>query len=220
MKLPLSTSTALALLSAGAAHAADASFSTEQAFVAAAGATVIESFETLAGRDRTLAPIVTSTFTLSTAAAPMGIQTSANAPSDGFGAAAVDGSQYVSIYLQNLAPGSISFTLAAPSTSFGLYLSDLGETSGQIRVQTNNGVFASGLVVATFPPTVSNGQQRFVGVTQNQAFTQVTLTVTGVDEAYGLDKVYVSAVPEPAAAWLMLAGLGVAGIAARSRRAR
>ncbi len=217
MKLP--SLAALFLLATTAAQAADSSFSTEQAFVAAAGATTLESFETLAGRARTTAPIVTSTFTLSTAAAPMGIQTSANAPSDGFGAAAVDGSRYVSIYLPNAAPGSVTFTLTAPSTSFGLYLTDLGEVNGQIRVQTNAGAFASGLVVAEFPPTVGNGQQRFVGFTQDQAFTQVTLTVTGLDEAYGLDKVYVSAVPEPAVAWLMLAGLGVAGIAARARRA-
>jgi hypothetical protein len=220
MKLPLSTSTALALLSAFTAHAADTSFNTEQAFIAAAGATVIESFETLAGRGRTMAPVVTPHFTVSTGNAPIGVQTAANAPSPGYGSAAVDGSHYLSVYLANAAPGSLSFTLATPSTSFGLYLTDLGEVAGEVRLQTNAGAFSGGVLVAQFPPLVGEGQRLFFGFTQDVAFTQVTLTVTGLDEAYGLDKVYVSAVPEPAAAWLMLAGLGVAGIAARSRRAR
>jgi hypothetical protein len=218
MKLPFFT--AVALLNAATAQAVDASYNTEQAFVSAASATVIESFETLAGRGRTMAPVVTANFTVSTENAPIGVQTAANAPSPGYGSAAVDGRQYLSIYLADVAPGSISFTLAAPSTSFGLYLTDLGEVAGEVRLQTNAGAFSGGVLVAQFPPLVGEGQRLFFGFTQNVAFTQVTLTVTGLDEAYGLDKVYVSAVPEPAAAGLMLAGLGVAGIAARSRRAR
>ena len=126
------------------------------------------------------------------------------------------GSHYVSVYLPGLPQGSIRFDLAAPSTSFGLYLTDAGEADGQIIFRTNAGAFAGDLIVGVHPPLLANGNVRFVGFTQNQAFTQVTLTVTGVDDAYGLDGVYVSAVPEPASALLM--GLGLAAFRARRRR--
>lgn len=51
--------------------------------------------------------------------------------------------------------------------------------------------------------------------------TDVTLKVefhAGVTEVVGIDNVAVAAVPEAGAAWAMLAGLGLLGVVARSRR--
>lgn len=208
--------TMLALLAVPSAHAADATYTDEASFLAGAGNTTIESFEGLAARLRTLAPISTPLLTLSPTVAPIGLQTGTDSPETGFGATAVDGSRYVSVYLPNLPQGTLRFDLATPSTTFGFYLTDVGETPGQILLRTSAGAFASDTVVASFPPLLGNGSVRFVGLTQTQAFSQVFLTVQGVDEAYGLDKVYISAVPEPAPAALL--GLGLAALWVRRRR--
>lgn len=206
-----------ALLGATAVHAADAGFTSEGDFIAAAGATSFESFEQLPTGPRAVSAITTPLFTISTATTPIGVlQTGVNSPVDGFGSAATDGIHYVSAYLPNVSQGTLTFTLAAPSKAFGLYLTDIGETDGQIILRTNAGAFSSDLIAGTHPPLLPNGYVRFVGFTQDQAFTQVTLTVTGVDDAYGLDKVYVSAVPEPASALLM--GLGLASLLASRRK--
>lgn len=207
---------ALALLGAATAQAADNSFDDAASFLANAGSTVVESFEGLPGRSRELAAITSPRFTISTANTLIGVQIAPNAPDTGFGAHAVgDGSHYLSAYLAGQPQGPITFQLTAPATAFGLYLVDVGETSGQIIFKTNAGAFAdNGLSVEATPQP--DGAVRFLGFTQTQAFTQVTLTVTGIDEAYGVDQVYVSAVPEPASSLLM--GLGLAGLLASRRK--
>lgn len=208
---------ALALLSAAAAQAADAGYLDEGSFIAATGPLPFESFEDLPASSRSLASIVTSRFTIATTGTPIGVkQTGVNAPEDGYGSAATHGLQYVSAYLPNVSQGTITFTLAAPAKAFGLNLTDIGEVDGQIIFRTNAGAFAGDLIVGTHPPLLPNGNVRFVGFTQDVAFTQVTLTVTGLDDAYGLDKVYVSAVPEPASALLL--ALGLTGLCMRRRR--
>jgi PEP-CTERM motif len=203
---------ASAYLIPGLAHAANATFSVEGSFAAAAGAATIEGFETTAARLRSTAALTTSLFTLTSGTTPIGVQSGVNTPEDAFGAVATDGVRFVSVYLPNQPQGSLVFDLSTSATAFGFNITDAGETSGVITLRTDTGAYASGINVATFPPGFGNGNIQFYGLTQDQPFSRVFLTVTGNDEAYGLDKIYVtsvSAVPEPATALLMAAGFAV-----------
>jgi hypothetical protein len=203
----------------GLAQAANATFSNESSFVAAAGAVGIESFESTAARLRGTAPLATPLFTLTGGTTPIGVQSGLNNPEDAFGAVATDGLRFVSVYLPNQPQGTLVFDLAAPSTVFGFNITDVGETAGAISLRTDTGAFVGGVNLTTFPPTFANGNVQFYGLTQNIAFSRVFLTVTGVDDAYGLDKIYVStvtAVPEPATVLLM--ALGLAALALKARR--
>jgi hypothetical protein len=189
----------------------DLTFASEAAFLAHAGSVAFESFEGLAATPRAASPIVTARFTLVPGEAPIGVQDGPDSPLSGFGSAAVDGTHYVSVYLPGVPQGTLHLQLAAPTTAVGFYITDVGEAPGEIGLRTNAGGYSSGVLMATFPPLQGNGNVQFIGLTQSVAFTQLDITVTGVDDAYGLDKVYVSAVPEPAQAGLLAAGLLLLG---------
>jgi hypothetical protein len=189
------------------ATAADATFTTEAAFVAAAGATRLESFETVATGLRGSAPVAAPLFTVTGLTAPIGVQSGPNTPNDGFGAGATDGTRYLSVYLPNQPQGTLRFDLASATTVFGFNIMDVGETTGTVSIRTNSGAFSSETLLASYPPNLGNGNVQFFGLTQNLPFTQVFVTVSGSDDAFGIDKVSVIAVPEPAAALLLLVGL-------------
>ena len=216
--LKLATATLAVGCFSGTVAAADATFTSEPTFLAASGGLLMESFESLPGSVRALNPIVTPLMTLVPGVAAIGVQTGPTTPQDGFGASASNGSNYVSVYAPNAAPGTLTFNLAQPSTAFGFTLSDAAEVAGFIRLATNVGAFSGGVDIYSFSSGQGNALQLFVGLTQDLPFTQVRLTLNGFDEAYGVDEVYITAVPEPTTAWSLAAGL--LGVAAALRRRR
>lgn len=217
---PLPAALLLALtIAPGLAQAGDGSYTSEAAFAAAAGSTVMESFEALAAQARSLAPVVAPGFTVSTGGTPIGLQVGPDTPLAGFGAAATEGSHYLSAYLPGLPQGTIRFTLAAPTTAFGFNLIDVGESAGTVALQTNAGTYAAGVTLLSTSGGSPSGSVLFVGITQATPFTTIDLTVTGIDEAYGVDRVFLSAVPEPAQAGLLLGGLAALAGLARRRKA-
>lgn len=189
------------------AVAADASFTDEAAFAVAAGGVSIEGFESLAPSVRSNASVLTPKFEVTALTAGIGIQDGPDSPSTGYGGVATDGTHWLSVYLPGQAPGTLRFDLQAGSRAFGLNLSDLGETDGIVSLRTDTGAFVGGVTLLSYPPTLGGGAVQFAGLTQTQAFHHVYLTVTGVDEAYGIDRVQVSAVPEPAPVAMALTGL-------------
>jgi len=202
----------------GMAQAGDGSFTNEAAFATAAGSTVMESFEALAAQARSLTSVVAPGFTVSTSGTPIGLQVGADSPLPGFGAAATDGSHYLSAYLAGLPQGTIRFTLAAPTTAFGFNLMDVGEVAGTVALQTNTGAYAAGVTLVNSSGASPSGSVLFVGITQATPFSTVDLTITGIDEAYGVDRVFLSAVPEPTSVTLLVCGLlGMAGLSTRRR---
>lgn len=208
---------AAAVLMSRPARAADTVYTDQATFIAATSGAATESFETLDGVSRGLAPIVAPRFTVSTTGTPIGVQTGPDTPDPGFGAAATDGTHYVSVYLPSQAQGTITFTLSGPSSAFGLALLDVGEAQGTVTLTTNAGGYSGGQQVLSFPGGAPSGAVFFAGLMQDLPFTQVSLTVSGIDEAYGLDDVRVLAVPEAGSAAMLAAGLMVVGGLLRRR---
>lgn len=221
------TTVATALLIAGSQAQAftftpDATlYQDEASFTSANPGLGFESFESVAGRVRGSGSVTVGGLSVTPLGnALLGVQTGANAPETGFGSEATHGSRYLFSYLPGVATGTLQFSFATPTSAFGLNLIDVGEVTGEILLQTNNG--GQSLVARNFGSgnLLGSGSVLFVGLSQDLAFTSITLTVTGVDDAFGVDKVYVQSVPEPGEWAMLLAGLLPVAALARRRRAR
>lgn len=212
-----------ALTTSGLAMAVPATYNNEAAFVSGTGSTTFESFETLPGSSRTPgASVVAPLVSVTALTAPVGVNTGPSTPDDAFGAVATDGSHFLSVYAPGVSPGTLRFDFANPTNAFGLNLTDLFEAAGSLVLRTNVGEFSSGVTLFNSTGGLANGNVLFFGLSQDVAFTQLFLTVQGgIDEAFGIDQVYVSspaAIPEPSSALLLMAGLAAwGGLRSRQR---
>lgn len=193
----------------------------EAAFRSAHPGLGFESFESVAGRPRSGNAVTAGGLTVTPDGnALLGVQTGSLSPEDGFGSGATHGSRYLFSYLANQPTGTLRFDFTTPTRAFGLNLTDIGEVAGEIQLQTDTSGLLEPLVVRSFDSgnLLPNGSVLFIGLSQDIPFSSVTLTITGNDDAYGLDKVYVQSVPEPGEWAMMLAGLVPLAVMARRRR--
>ena len=180
----------------------------ENEFLAAVGRISFESFEGLAPRKRSSDPVVTSAFTVTPTPGLLGVQDGAASPENGFGAFATEGTHYLFTYREGLPAGTLQFDLAQPVTAFAFDVTDLGEAPGTLTLTTNAGESLTPQIALQAPPLLSNGNRAFFGIVQTTPFTQVYLTSTGVDDSYGLDKIYTRSAATSAPGALLT---GVAG---------
>lgn len=195
-------------------------YGNETAFTAATANPGYESFEGLSASARSGNPVVRAGFTVTPlGTALLGVQTAASTPENGNGAVATDGSRYLLSYLPGLPTGSLQFDFNTPIKAFGLHLIDVGEAAGAVIVKTDTGALTNPLTAYSFTDLTlrPNGNVLFLGFSQATAFSRVTLQVTGVDDSYGLDKVYVQSVPEPGQWALLMAGTLSVFVLARRR---
>jgi hypothetical protein len=219
---PLIASLAVAVtLLGGAAQAALTTYTSEAAFTSGVVNLQLEGFEAVAAATRSGGSVNTSAFKVTpVGSALLGVQDGPTSPENGNGASAVDGTHYLYSYLEQQPTGTLRFDLSSASRAFGLYITDAGEASGQIIFQTDGGQTLTPLVAYNFPNNGLGNQVLFFGFAQDIEFKSVFLTITGFDEAYGVDKVYSQSaltVPEPGTGVLLLGAL-TAGWAASRRR--
>ena len=184
------------------AHAQITIYKDESLFLAATGATSVEGFESLSPRARLDAPIVTPSFTVLPDPGLIGVQ---DTPI--FGAHATEGTKFLLVYRENQVSG-IRIDLNAPTRIFGFTITDWndGTGGGILSLRTNVGE-AQGTVVLDNPTSgFSSGNEHFYGIVQDTPFTQVFLSDTVLDDAFGIDAVRTNAVPAPGAFATLLIG--------------
>ena len=184
------------------AHAQITIYKDETLFLATTGTTDIEGFESLSPRARLDTPIVTPSFTVTPDPGLIGIQ---DTPI--FDAHATEGTKFLLVYRENQVSG-IRIDLNAPTRIFGFTITDWNDGSGGgvLSLRTNVGE-AQGTIVLDNPASgFPSGNEHFYGIVQDTPFTQVFLSNTVLDDAFGIDAVRTKAVPSPGALSTLLMG--------------
>lgn len=205
---PRQFTAALALAAAAASPAfafAATSYTSEAAFLAAIGGAplTVESFESPPGGASPSWTFPTVTVTCNGSVwCPTFSGTSTLLPTLG-----TTGVYYAT-------PDTLTFSFATPVTAFGIDMRGLGT----VGTTTFSGTLSNGATATFFTDYAGDDSTTlFVGFVDAAGFTSVTFSGTRPDDGLYFDRMQITAVPEPGAVGLLLAGLGVTAIAARRR---
>lgn len=197
------------LLGLATAASAATTYTSEAAFLAAAGGGLsFESFEAPAAVNPTSVVLADVTFSCTNGGSSycpgfFGVRT---------GAGPTDGVQ--TVYFAT--PDTATFTFDSAITHFGIDILGLG------TVGATDLTIAWGSSSSVLYTNYALGGVLFAGIIDGTGFTSVTFSATAPDDGIDFDRLVYKggAVPEPATWAMMIMGFGMVGFAARRRTAR
>jgi hypothetical protein len=192
-------------------ESATITYTSETDFLSDAGTTILEDFESYSVAVQE-SPISTTYFTVSTT--PILGGTSSFLRIDGGDSSGLDpvnGEKTLVAGSSTNAPFTLTFDLLSPTTSIGFWVTDFGDGFEGSLSFTNN--IGDNHTIASSP--LANGNDLFFGLTNNSStFTSFSLVKTTSADGIGIDRLFLSQVPIPAAFYLFGSGLlGLIGIA-------
>ena len=195
------------------AESATITYTNETAFLAAAGITILEDFEsyTIPLQET---PISTTYFDVSTTPILGGTSSFLRIDAGAVGEYhPIDGTRTLAAGSISLDPFMLSFDLATPTTFVGFWVTDFGDGGAGNLSFTNDA--GDSFVIASSPLT--SGNELFFGVINDtSSFTSFSLVKTTTDDGFGVDRIFLSQVPVPPALYLFGSGLiGLIGVARR-----
>jgi len=103
--------------------------------------------------------------------------------------------------------------------AIGFFLTDVNDVSASMTVEFADGLGTETLDLESPNGSAGNGEISYVTALFDNSVSSIIFNVNKPNDGWGIDDISVSAVPLPAAAWMLLAGVAGLGYAGRRKKA-